>query len=254
MIRPCEVRPDESGPTGQRPTRRYGYSGYGRSDGEKLMEKIFVSIDGPTASGKTTLGASLAHRLGAAFLDTGLTFRALAYALARDDIGPEGDWRSSIEHRPLVYGPRGDHLASDEVVLYQGKDVTAEIWDVGLDDNLRLVAGSPAWRAEILRLHREIVATYQRLVTVGRDVATTLLPSAALNVYLTASLAVRRERRRAQHRSLPSRSVVVTRATELDLETRIAIRAMPNALDIDSTYLPAVAVLSRTLRKLGVDS
>lgn len=217
------------------------------------MEKIFVSIDGPTASGKTTLGAGVASRLGAAFLDTGLTFRVLAYALARDELHPEGDWRSSIEHRPLVYRARGDRLVDQEIVLYQGKDVTAEIWDVGLEDNLRLVAGNPAWRAEILRLHRDIVATYQRLVTVGRDVATTLLPAAALNVYLTASLVVRRERRRAQRGGVPSRSVAVGRATERDLETRIAIRAMPNALDIDSTNLPAIAVLSRTLRKLGMD-
>ena len=218
------------------------------------MTENSISIDGPTASGKTTLGVELARCGGAAFLDTGLTFRALAYAIQRGDLTVGADWRHVIDHRPLMFTPSEAEPEAAEAVLYQGKDITAEIWSGDLDETLRSVAADQSTRAQILRLHRDIVARHRRVVVVGRDVAVTLLPTAALHVYLTASLPVRKERRRAQYRAEPGRSLAVGEATARDLENRAAIQAMANSLDIDSTHLSAAAVLDKALRGLGVET
>ncbi|MFI5954966.1 (d)CMP kinase [Cryptosporangium sp. NPDC051539] len=213
------------------------------------MQPLSISIDGPTASGKTTLGSALAAHLGAAFLDTGLTFRALAYALAKDVVQPTDDWRSFIEHRPMS-PPDPAGVTEHEAILYDGRDITGDIWDASLDADLKKVAADERWRDEILRLHRDAVADHPRIVVVGRDVALTLLPGDALWIYLTASLPIRRERRRAQYATYPARSIAVGPETPRDQATRAAIKARPGALEIDSTGLPPDAVFSRVLRGL----
>lgn len=215
------------------------------------MPHITISIDGPTASGKTTLASSLAQFFGLAFLDTGLTFRSLAYALSRE---PDGQARatliSDLRHLPAVYGPSGELIRS-HAVFFQEKEITEDIWDSSLDDHLKRVSRDPDLRQEILRVHRDIVEDCGDVVVVGRDVAVTLLPRADLQIYLTAGLAVRRERRRAQYRDRVDRSTAVGPPTAHDEENRVAVRALPHPLDIDSTHLPASAVFASALNRLG---
>lgn len=214
------------------------------------MPRISISIDGPTASGKTTLATRLAQSLGLAFLDTGLTYRSLAYTLSREPAeGLRTGLQSVLEHRPVVYDRSGE-LVQEHAILLHGKDISEEIWDLSLDGGLKAVAGDFAWREEILRLHRATVEKYGDVVAVGRDVAMTLLPAARLRIYLTASLAVRRERRRAQYRDRSDRSTAVGPPTERDAENRAAIRSLPGSVEIDTTYLPAAAVSACALNRL----
>lgn len=215
------------------------------------MSRILISIDGPTASGKTTLATSLAQFIGLAFLDTGLTYRSLAYALSREpEEGLRSQLHSVLEHRPIVYDKLGKPVQSHAILLH-GKDIAEEIWDSSLDGNLKMVAKDLAWRQEILRIHQDVVETYGDVVAVGRDVAMTLLPTAHLRIYLTASLAMRRERRRAQYRDRSDRSTIVGPPTERDAENQAAIRSLPNSIEIDSTYIPASAVFTCALDRLN---
>lgn len=216
------------------------------------MPRISISIDGPTASGKTTLATGLAQTLGLSFLDTGLTYRSLAYALTREPAERlRSELGSVLEHRPVVYDKSvpGRPVKSHGIFLH-GEEITEKIWDVSLDDNLKAVAKDPVWRQLILCMHQDISEEYENIVAVGRDVAVTLLPTAHLQIYLTASLAVRKERRRAQYRDMRDRSATVGPATARDVENRAAVRALPNSLEIQSTYLPASAVLACALNRL----
>lgn len=218
------------------------------------MPRISISIDGPTASGKTTLATRLAQSLGLAFLDTGLTYRSLAYTLSREPAdGLRTGLQSVLEHRPVVYD-RSGKLVQDHAILLHGKDISEEIWDRSLDGGLKAVAGDSAWREEILRMHQATVEKYGDVVAVGRDVAVTLLPAARLRIYLTASLAVRRERRRAQYRDVSGRSTVVGPPTERDEANRAAVGSLPGSVEIDTTYLPAAAVSACALNRLAVTS
>ncbi|MGY4982437.1 (d)CMP kinase [Streptomyces sp. 900105755] len=214
------------------------------------MPRISISIDGPTASGKSTLATSLAQFLGLAFLDTGLTYRSLAYALSREPAeGLRARLNEALEHRPVVY--RRGETAQGHAILLHGKDITEEIWDPSLDQNLKTVSRDPAWRQEILSMHQDIVEKHGDVVAVGRDVATTLLPAAELRIYLTASLVVRRERRRAQYRDRNDRTTTVGPPTERDAENQAAVRSLPASIEIDSTYLPAPAVFACALNRLN---
>jgi cytidylate kinase len=215
------------------------------------MPRISISIDGPTASGKSTLATSLAQFLGLAFLDTGLTYRSLAYALSREPAeGLRARLNEALEHRPVVYDRRGE-TAQGHAILLHGKDITEEIWDPSLDQNLKTVSRDPAWRREILSMHQDIVEKHGDVVAVGRDVATTLLPTAALRIYLTASLAVRRERGRPLTGDTNDRTTTVGPPTERDAENREAVRSLPASIEIDSTYLPASAVFACALNRLN---
>ncbi|WP_405822593.1 (d)CMP kinase [Streptomyces sp. NBC_00838] len=215
------------------------------------MPHITISIDGPTASGKTTLATSLAQHLGLTFLDTGLTFRSLAYALSREPVkNPRVRLGVELKHRPAVYNASGLLTQSHAIFLHE-KEITDEIWDPSLDDNLKEISKEPVLRQEILRVHRDIVDECGNVVVVGRDTGATLLPIANLQIYLTASLVVRRERRRAQYRDRSDRSTAVGPPTARDEANRLAVRALNNSVEIQSTYLPASAVLACALNRLN---
>lgn len=209
-----------------------------------MADPLAVSIDGPTASGKTALGVALAHRLGGVFVDTGLTYRALAYSATRDEL-PEGDsWRSFIEHIPQSFESADDSsLGRAEAVYYRNRDITEYLWGFEVDNRLENVARDARRRREITEYHRELVSLHPTTIAAGRDVATTVLVDANLHVFLNASFEVRRARRRAQHCGNPERSVAVGAITRRDLDTLEQIRDRPNAPVIDTTYLPRAAIL-----------
>jgi CMP/dCMP kinase len=215
--------------------------------------RLSVSIDGPTASGKTTLGIGLARRFGAVFFDTGLTFRALAYCLARGELDDNDSWRSSIEHLPMIFSGSGStpgELMNKEVVSYKGQDISELMWGFEVDNKLDFVASSPERRSEILLYHREMLAVHPRTIVAGRDVGITLLPDAGMHVFLTANFAVRRERRRAQYRENPARSVVVGAITRRDVITLEQLRTKPNSVVVDTTYLPRETILTCVEKRL----
>jgi CMP/dCMP kinase len=218
-----------------------------------------ISIDGPTASGKTTLGVALAGRLGCAFLDTGLTYRAVAYALSLEQLDPATTaLHTVVRHEPWFSsdaGQAGSDESSAGCVFYRDEDISSAIFDASLEHTLKAVASNHLWRAQILDLHRAILRAVPRargrVVAVGRDVAATLLRDGDLHVYLTASATVRRERRRAQYRGSTGRSISVGPETALDLQMRGFVADQVNSIVVDSTYLPAQAVLAAVERRLS---
>ncbi|MEU5068825.1 (d)CMP kinase [Streptomyces virginiae] len=216
------------------------------------MPALSISIDGPTASGKSTLAVALAQRNGLAFLDTGLSYRSLAYALHHTPGGiPRGELRHSLLHQPLVYSRPGAEQPSEmHSILFRGRNITQDIWAPELEGALKEISGDPEWRREILSMHLGIMEKYGNVVAVGRDVAATLLPGAAVHVYLTADLAIRRERRRAQYRGAENRSTRVGPATVRDIENRDMIRKLPTSMEIDSTYSPASAVIAAVMHRV----
>lgn len=196
-----------------------------------------VSIDGPTAAGKTTLALKLAKRLEAPFLDTGLTYRGLAYAVVHAGVDPEKHpLETFLTH----------HVSRDgtQQILLRGEDISDRIFDRYLDEALRTVAADPRWRTQVVHMHRALISHRDRFVAVGRDVAQTLMPTADLSIYLDAAEHVRRERRRAQYRDMTHRSTSVGPSTERDKLAESVVRSRPHGLVIDSTYLPPDAVVA----------
>jgi CMP/dCMP kinase len=159
-----------------------------------------ISIDGPASSGKSSVGAAAALRLGFRFLDTGVLYRALAWLCAVR--GVDADDEPAI----LALVPELE-LVSDEEgrlrrVRIRGRDVTDELHGPAVDRLVSRVARLPRVRAALLPLQRR-VAQGGRIIVAGRDIGSVVLPDADLKLYLQVSLEERARRRAADRDATP---------------------------------------------------
>lgn len=212
----------------------------------RMDERLLITIDGPTASGKTSLAHALAPHLGMCVLDTGLTFRAVAYATLREPVSPGGHLFEVLWHE--VAPPTTRPVTS--AVVYHGEDVTDAIWSSEVDQQVRTIAADPAWRRDITEHHRTIISGQSRVIAVGRDCAMTIT-EADYHVFLTAIDTIRRERRRAQSWRRPGRVVEVGSATALDETAHAYISRQPRSLILETTHLPPEAAVRAVLHLLG---
>ncbi|MDL1909360.1 (d)CMP kinase [Chloroflexi bacterium CFX6] len=155
-----------------------------------------IAIDGPAASGKSTLGLKLAKALDYLFFDTGVMYRAITWiALDHDiDVHDEAKVTALAEATPIDVAPasKSDGRVCD--VLVAGKDITWETRLPIVDANVSVVSAYPGVRAALSKQQRRI-GQRGRVVMVGRDIGTVILPEATLKIYLDATAAERAKRR-----------------------------------------------------------
>jgi cytidylate kinase len=155
-----------------------------------------IAIDGPAASGKSTLGLRLANALGYLFFDTGVMYRAVTWlALDRGvDIDDEAAVTALAEKTPIEVEPasRQDGRTCD--VIVDGRDITWETRLPEVELNVSVVSAYPGVRAALTRQQRRI-GLRGRIVMVGRDIGTVVLPEADLKIYLVATAEERARRR-----------------------------------------------------------
>lgn len=155
-----------------------------------------IAIDGPAASGKSTLGLRLANALGYLFFDTGVMYRAVTWlALDRGvDIGNEAAVTALAEETEIEVAPasRQDGRTCD--VIVDGRDITWETRLPEVEMNVSAVSAYPGVRAALTRQQRRI-GQRGRIVMVGRDIGTVVLPEADLKIYLVATAEERARRR-----------------------------------------------------------
>ena len=174
-----------------------------------------IAIDGPTASGKGTLAAAVAARLGYHLLDSGSLYRVVALAALRggwlqDDAVADAEAIAALAGALPLRFAAGHILLGDE-------DVTDTLRDEAIGLAASRVSALPAVRRALHGLQ----LSFRRvpgLVADGRDMGSIVFPDAALKVYLTASAGQRAERRYKQLISKGiSANIDVLRA---DLEAR----------------------------------
>ncbi|MBI4731420.1 MAG: (d)CMP kinase [Chloroflexi bacterium] len=155
-----------------------------------------IAIDGPAASGKSTLGRRLADALGYLFFDTGVMYRAVTWgALQRSiQIDDEVAVTALAENAQIDVRPpsKNDGRACD--VLLDGVDITWETRRPEVDANVSPVSVYAGVRRALTAQQRRI-GLRGRVVMVGRDIGTVVLPEADLKIYLDASAEERARRR-----------------------------------------------------------
>jgi cytidylate kinase len=162
------------------------------SAGEK---RLVVAIDGPGGSGKSTVGAGAARRLGYRFCDTGVLYRGLTWlALERGvDADDEAGLVALVPHIELA--PDADERYVR--LLADGREVTDQLHTAAVDREVSRVSRNAPVRAALLPLQRALAAS-GGMIMAGRDIGTVVLPDADLKLYLDVSLAERARRRAAE--------------------------------------------------------
>ncbi|HET7010869.1 MAG TPA: (d)CMP kinase [Anaerolineales bacterium] len=162
-----------------------------------------IAIDGPAASGKTTLARRLAERLGYLFFDTGVMYRAVTLAALRQSV-PVADQpavEAIAESLEIDVRPPGLSDGRMYDVIVDGEDVTWAIRSRPVDAHVSQVSAYPGVRRAMTRRQREI-GLRGKVVMAGRDIGTVVLPEADLKLYVVAS---QEERARRRYRELIDR-------------------------------------------------
>jgi len=174
-----------------------------------------ICIDGPTASGKGTLAAELAKRLGYHFLDSGALYRITALAATRAELPLDTDGEAAIAALVTTLDIRFD----DGQILLGTENVSDLVRTEAMGMNASRVSSLPQVRNALIDL-QHAAQRLPGLVADGRDMGTVIFPQAPLKVFLTASAARRAERR---HKQLISKGFSATLiGLRADLEARDA--------------------------------
>ncbi len=206
------------------------------------MDRTVIAIDGPSASGKSTVARLLAERLGYRFLDSGAMYRAFALLARRR--GVAGDDEEGLAE--LV--PEARIELRGERVLLDGEDVSGEIRTPEIDRLVSQVARVPAVRRGMVARQR---AAYpgEPLVVEGRDIGSVVFPDARVKVFLDAS-PEERARRRARESHRDVRNVLEEQRERDERDSRRAHSPLvkaAGAVVIDTTGLTLEEVVERLL-------
>ncbi|MCX7718014.1 MAG: (d)CMP kinase [Candidatus Sumerlaeaceae bacterium] len=222
---------------------------------EEREEDIFstiVAIDGPVASGKSTLARRLAQRLGFTHVDTGAMYRCVTLEAMRrrvsfDDPEALTHVAHSVDIRFIQPEDAPEH--AEKRVLLNGEDVTEAIRSPEVSRNTSPVADTPGVRGELVRLQREM-ALRGRSVLEGRDISTVVVPEARWKIFLVASLDERVRRRHAQYAEQGKlvdieelRRDMVVRDERDRIRPQGGLKLASDAMILDSTDMPLEEVV-----------
>ena len=210
---------------------------------DRLTEHVTIAIDGPVASGKTTVGRIVAQKLGFRFLDTGWMYRAVAYlGIVRGvDAADEG----AMTHLSEGLTMRLDEMEGRERLLVDGQDVTDYLHEIQVEQGVPVAAAISGVRRALVPQQRAIAADGP-IVMAGRDIGTVVLHDATVKVYLDASVEVRAQRRHAERRLSPGSPPYQNVLASLNDRDRMDLERS------DSPLLPACD--ARVIRTDGLDA
>lgn len=214
-----------------------------------------IAIDGPAASGKSTVAKLLADQVGYLYFDTGVMYRAVTWAALTRGTSVDDEPAVTALAKGLdidVLSPTAED-GRQYTVLVDGQDATWAIREPAVDASVSKVSAYPGVRAAMVLQQRRI-AGRGCIVMVGRDIGTVVLPDADLKVYLDASAQERARRRwseeqaRGMARGYDDVLAEVRRRDRIDSTRKVApLKPAVDAIILDSTTLSIEAVVSTIL-------
>ncbi|TLN24837.1 (d)CMP kinase [bacterium] len=215
-----------------------------------------IAIDGPAASGKSTVGVLLARKLDYLYFDTGIMYRAVTWAALQrlnavddEEKVTQLAWDVDIDVLPPT---KPDGRLSD--VHLDGSDITWEIRRPEVDANVSQVSAYPGVRTAMTEQQRRI-GSRGKVVMVGRDIGTVVFPNAELKIYLDACAEERARRRfeELRQRGEPADYEKILKAMKkrdkIDSTRAVApLRAAQDAIQICSDGISAEQVVNQILK------
>lgn len=213
-----------------------------------MTNGLQVAIDGPASAGKSTVAKKVAKRFGYVYCDTGAMYRSVTLAALRKGV-------SMDNQSAIVKLAKGINISfqpgdPDQRVFINGQEVTMDIRSNDVAKNVSAVAAIPEVRTEMVKEQRHI-AEKGGIVMDGRDIGTTVLPNAAVKIFLVAS-AYERARRRFeenQQKGIATSTLEeLQKAIELRDKNDSTRKVSPltkaaDAVEIDSTHMTVEQVV-----------
>lgn len=160
------------------------------------MDKfVSIAIDGPSASGKSTVAKILASKVNFTYIDTGAMYRAFTLAVIKNGLDPKNETESDS-----LIGKIDISFDSNNKICLNGEDVSKEIRDNEVADNVSYIASYKNIRLFLVDLQRKI-AKGRNVVMDGRDIGTYVLQDAQLKIFLVADVNERGKRRFLENQS-----------------------------------------------------
>ena len=216
------------------------------------MAVLVITIDGPAASGKSTIARLLAKKLGASFLDTGAMYRAVTFAAIQEGVDLENEERllGIIEKNDFRFSAKNDLMT----VRINGIEVTEQLRDPEVTANARYIAAAPKVREKLVQMQRQYATEQERIVTEGRDQGTVAFPDAEAKFFLIAQPRERAKRRLAELQekgidgSLEEIQELIEKRDKTDTERNVGpLKPAQDAIEIDTTNLNIEQVLDKIL-------
>jgi len=159
------------------------------------VKKIIIAIDGPSASGKSTLAKDLAAILGYAYVDSGAMYRAVTLFFLQNHI--PFHHIEAIQHALEHIYIRFERDERGNRTFLNNKDVEDAIRQMEVSQNVSPVAAIPAVRVAMVR-QQQGMGNEKGIVMDGRDIGTVVFPTAELKFFVIADLEARAQRRFAE--------------------------------------------------------
>ena len=208
-----------------------------------------IAIDGPAASGKSSVATRLARRLGFAHVNSGAMYRAVTWEILRQQIDPSHPESIEAAVRRMSVDS-GFTEAGESFIRINSEMPDLELQTLEVNQNVSPVAAVPAVR-NLVNTQLRTLAEKRPIVSEGRDIGSVVFPDTPHKFYLDASPEVRRQRRAAQglHDSIEKRD-------KLDSSRANApLKIAAGAHVIDTSHLTLEGVVDKVaeiLSKSGI--
>jgi CMP/dCMP kinase len=211
---------------------------------------MIIAIDGPSASGKSTLGRMLARALKLLYIDTGSMYRAVALAVIEAKLNPSDSEAVVALANRLDVDLAGDPDSLQ--VLLDGRDITELIRTESVTEVSSIVSTIPGVRRAMVARQREMAR--RGAVLNGRDIGTVVFPDADIKFFLTASPEERAERRFEEDRLTHADASLEQTMTEMVERDRrdstrkdSPLKVADGAIVVDSSGLSIDEVFERMM-------
>lgn len=231
----------------------------------RRLRPAVIALDGPTASGKSTIGMRVADAVDYLFFDTGAMYRAVTWAVLDQGISVEDSQAVGQLVAELtidVAPPSKDETAEGTArVFVEGQDVTEQLRTHAVNRHVSIISAIPAVRNALSMQQRMIAKRFANggaerrgIVMAGRDIGTVIVPEARFKVFLDASVEERANRRYQEQVGIGDQTPYaivladIRKRDQLDQERSLSpLRPADDALVIDTSEMDVDGVVTRIL-------